>query len=268
VTLESNLKHYIERIWNDFVKIYPEADNIHKLLQNQDETVINDHIAFRTFALPQISAAKMAERFLRYGYNIEQYYEFPEKNLRALHLQHFDVCMPKIFISALILEALSDCSQHILKKAISQIPDSITKKDDLPFSGRHWQAGITEYHLLKEESEYAAWLYAHGFHANHFTISVHDLKTLKDISALNDLLKQNGFKLNSSGGEIKGTPADFLEQSSTLASPVKVSFKEGIFSVPGGYYEFAKRYTLENKKLFQGFIASSANKIFESTDRV
>ncbi len=79
-------------------------------------------------------------------------------------------------------------------------------------------------------------------------------------------LKKEGYRLNNSGGEVKGTPAQLLEQSSTLADQVDVEFQEGRFSVPSCYYEFAKRYHDTDGKLFSGFIAESADKIFESTN--
>ena len=72
--------------------------------------------------------------------------------------------------------------------------------------------------------------------------------------------------LNTSGGEIKGTPEELLEQSSTMANEVEIKFKQGSFKVLNSYYEFAKRYELPNGNLYQGFIAASADKIFESTD--
>jgi len=65
---------------------------------------------------------------------------------------------------------------------------------------------------------------------------------------------------------VKGTPEKLLEQSSTLADRVEVMFQEGKFTVPSCYYEFAKRYEGADGKLFSGFVAGSADKIFESTD--
>ena len=53
--------------------------------------------------------------------------------------------------------------------------------------------------------------------ANHFTVLVNDLTTFKNLLELNAFLKSNGFKLNSAGGEVKGSREVFLEQSSTLA---------------------------------------------------
>ena len=79
------------------------------------------------------------------------------------------------------------------------------------------------------------------------------------------MLKQNGFKLNKSGGEVKGSPDKFLEQSSTMAGLVKVAFDDKEMNIPGCYYEFAKRYNLSDGNLYQGFVETSADKIFEST---
>ena len=122
------------------------------------------------------------------------------------------------------------------------------------------------YRKLREESEYAAWFYVFGFRANHFTVSVNSLKKYDNILKVNDLIKRNGYVLNSSGGEIKGTPGDLLQQSSTLADIVSINFPEGPFDIPSCYYEFAQRYPGSDGKLYGGFNASSADKIFESTD--
>jgi hypothetical protein len=83
---------------------------------------------------------------------------------------------------------------------------------------------------------------------------------------VNTFLKDHGYQLNSSGGEIKGTAKEMLEQSSTLADQVEVRFSDGSHVIPGCYYEFARRYRNAAGKLFSGFIAGSADKIFESTD--
>ncbi len=122
------------------------------------------------------------------------------------------------------------------------------------------------YNQLREESEYAAWLYVFGYRANHFTVSINYLEHFEGIEAVNSFLKSAGFPLNTSGGEIKGSPAAFLEQSSTLADRIEVEFSEGKYVIPACYYEFARRYEQQDGVLFSGFIADSADKIFESTD--
>lgn len=65
---------------------------------------------------------------------------------------------------------------------------------------------------------------------------------------------------------MKGSPDVRLEQSSTMADKVSVTFSDGNQQIPGGFYEFAKRYPLPDGTLYQGFVEASADKIFESTD--
>jgi hypothetical protein len=64
---------------------------------------------------------------------------------------------------------------------------------------------------------------------------------------------------------VKGSPEQLLEQSSTLADSLQMQFDDGLHTVTGCYYEFAKRYTDASGQLYDGFIARSADKIFEST---
>ena len=116
-----------------------------------------------------------------------------------------------------------------------------------------------------KESDYAAWVSAFGYRPNHFTVFINELKKFSDIHVLNDFLKEQGFKLNSSGGEVKGSKEVCLEQSSTLANNIEVSFEDKKLTIPACYYEFARRYPLPDGKLYQGFVAASADKIFEST---
>ena len=47
-----------------------------------------------------------------------------------------------------------------------------------------------------------------------------------------------------------------------------MNFEEGAKKITSCYYEFAFRHPMANGELFKGFIASSADKIFESTDMV
>ena len=106
-----------------------------------------------------------------------------------------------------------------------------------------------------------------GLRANHFTISVNHLKHPSSLQEVNALLKQAGFRLNHSGGEIKGSAEALLEQSSTLADRMSMTFAgDDRHEIPTCYYEFAIRYRDREGALFQGFVTASADRIFESTD--
>jgi hypothetical protein len=89
---------------------------------------------------------------------------------------------------------------------------------------------------------------------------------LDSIEKVNSFLKENGYMINNSGGEIKGSPDIYLEQSSIISEDIEVAFQEGRYMVPGCFYEFARRYPMPDGRLFMGFVADSADKIFESTN--
>jgi hypothetical protein len=97
-------------------------------------------------------------------------------------------------------------------------------------------------------------------------VSINELAKFDDIESVNQALKDAGFALNTSGGEIKGSPEVLLEQSSTLADDSEVEFSDGKMAVPSCFYEFALRYAKPDGELYTGFVAASADKIFESTN--
>ena len=92
------------------------------------------------------------------------------------------------------------------------------------------------------------------------------LTTFEGLEELCAWLREQGCILYRVGGAIKGSPAQYLEQASTRAREVPVSFVEGTYAVPGCYYEMARRYPMPDGQLFDGFLPTSADKIFHSTD--
>ncbi|MEX0777323.1 MAG: DUF1338 domain-containing protein [Phycisphaeraceae bacterium] len=259
----------LERLWNDYTAINPQAGRIHELLASRGETIVSDHIALRTFDDPRVSVAALSRSFVAGGYEARGEYTFPEKKLFARHFEHAsgEAGLPRVFISELKLGDFSPALRKRVAALLDQMPADLPKRDDFPVAGRPWNLAVAEYEHLRQESEYAAWMSAFGFRANHFTVLVNALKSFDTLEALNVFLKQRGFALNATGGEIKGSPGEYLQQSSTLASQVPVAFTDSKQTIPGCYYEFARRYPLPDGTLFSGFVAKSADKIFQSTDR-
>ena len=145
---------------------------------------------------------------------------------------------------------------------VNEIDENILANPNFLFSGIPWgPVDFQTYKKIQSESDYASWVIAMGYIANHFTVSVTDCAFFKNLSQLNNFLKENNFEINSSGGEIKGSIDQGLEQSSIMSEKVSVNFLDGSYKVPGCYYEFAYRYNN-----FDGFITKSANHIFESTN--
>ncbi|SET77370.1 DUF1338 domain-containing protein [Thalassotalea agarivorans] len=254
-----------DKIWQDYLTVTPSAKKIHQLLGSGGD-VINDHVAYRTFNLPSIGLDKLAQHLTKLGYKACGDYHFEQKKLVAKHYEHPNDTMPKVFISELLVEEFSPEVQSIIHRLVDQMPADVASREDFLYSGTHWQVSYQDYQTLLAESEYAAWMAAWGYRANHFTVSINHLENFDDIHAVNQALKDAGFKLNSSGGEVKGDETVKLEQSSTLADKALVSFSDVEMEIPSCFYEFAKRYPMPDGKLYTGFVAASADKIFESTN--
>ncbi|MDN3698422.1 DUF1338 domain-containing protein [Vibrio sp. 03-59-1] len=255
-----------ESLWKDYIqRLCPSADKVHQLLR-EDAELINDHIALRTFNVAPLGIETLAKPFLALGYKECGDYLFESKKLVAKHYEHDDPNQPKVFISELKVEECSEALQAIVAKLVEQVDAQQLKTQDFLYSGRQWELSFEDYQTLAKESEYASWLAAHGYGANHFTVSVNQLNDFSEVQEVNDHLSSVGFVINGSGGEVKGSPEVLLEQSSTMADRVLVQFTESEQVVPGGFYEFAKRYPMNDGQLYTGFVAASADKIFESTN--
>ncbi len=256
-------------LWDQYITLNKTAGEIHRLLKNHSgEKLLNDHVAFRTFNHPSFGIKQLANTYESLGYKENGEYHFEVKKLYAKHYEHSDKNLPKIFISELLLENFSTELQETFNSMAEQTPKNIITDEAVSFSGTHWERSYKTYQKLYEESPYGAWLYAFGFCANHFTVYFNSLDKFSDLEELNTFLKKNNFVLNASGGEIKGSPELYLEQSSTMANEIEVQFTDGFYKIPSCYYEFARRYKLPDGSIYQGFVAGSADKIFESTNKI
>lgn len=262
-------QNIFDRLWQEYARDNHQVWPIHQLLQAHGEkNIVNDHVALRTFDDPRVNIQQLAQPFIDEGYRCGGEYTFVQKKLYAQHFEHpTDSNAPLVFISELKTGEFSDqLSRHVDQMLNQNWPD-ILREGPLVLAGRPWtEMSYQVYQDLLSESEYAAWLYAFGFRANHFTVLINALSHFDEVSDVNALLLDEGFGMNQAGGLVKGTPQDYLEQSSTLASKVVVEFMEGGYEIPCCYYEFAKRYPLENGQLYRGFVTQSADRIFESTD--
>lgn len=257
-----------DRLWADYTTQNPSAKQVYDLFIAEGEEVLNDHIAFRTFNDKRVDIDVMSQLFIEAGYEYKGSYNFEEKKLNARHFEHKEFRdAPRVFISELRTEEFSQFLQDTVKSMLDSIPQEMIGKGELIYAGNLWGTPSYETYLkLREESEYAAWVYVYGFRANHFTVSINGLKKTTEVEEVNTFVENHGFRINDSGGRVKGTPQELLEQSSTMAGKLPVTFIEGTYEIPSCYYEFAKRYPDTDGKLYSGFIAKSADKIFESTN--
>jgi len=209
-----------EKLWIQYSSENPSAGVIFDLFRREGENVVNDHVAFRTFDDPRVGIDVLARPFLQAGYVPRNDYSFQEKKLRA---RHFEMPgspdAPRVFISELLLGEFPAEFRELVTEQLDKLPASLLASKELILKGTVFQPlHFSVYERLREHSEYAAWLYAFGYRANHFTVNVNHLEKFTTIREVNEFLKKKGFRLNSSGGEVKGSPEALLEQSSTLVN--------------------------------------------------
>jgi hypothetical protein len=247
----------------------------------------NDHIAFRTMGVPQLGVQSLEKIFQHYGYRKMDYYHFPEKKLDAWWYAPPAPHYPRIFISELRVMDLSPQAQQIITSYTSEVASDpvdhlnlgdAAAVDEFLHSALWRLPTLEDYNTLAAESEYAAWVIYNRYYLNHFTISVHNLKEgYNTIPLFNAFLEKHGFVLNDSGGKVKTSPDGLLSQSSTVAEMITATFANGVQqSISGSYVEFAERkvlpqfaslpvHELKREHRREGFEASNADKIFEST---
>lgn len=264
---------FFENLWQDYISMTPQAEVIRKTFADTDGEVINDHVAFRTFAHTPLQLDNLETLVLQMGYSLQDEYQFKAKKLRARSYIHPDASVPKIFISELLTEQLSEKSQEILAKYSADITE-IPSDQSVFWSGRHWSApSFEDYKALMQETEYGAWLLAIGIRVNHFTVSINhltsvaELKNTAQIQRVLERVKEAGYSVNTVGGEVKGAPTTLLEQGSTMADRQQIEFADGEkHEIPTCFYEFALRYPNTEGVVYQGFVEANADKIFESTN--
>ena len=257
---------FFDALWEDFADMAPQAAAIRDQLEARGERVSNDHVAFRTFNLSPLSLSELEPHVLNLGYRLLDEYRFSDKHLRARAY----VCAgsPRIFLSELLCEELSGWARSLIEGLVSQTPPGFADGPEVFWAGLPWAAPtFADYERLSDESEYAGWLSALGLRPNHFTVSINHLSTLKSVPDVLAFVEAAGYRINEAGGRVKGTPADLLEQGSTLADRIDVAFADDSHVIPSCYYEFALRHPDREGRLYEGFVPASADRIFESTDR-
>ncbi len=262
------LDRILAELWKDFATLNPRAAEIRAKLEGMGEIVVDDHIAFRTFGSSRMNMEAVAKRFEAHGYARKGEYAFPERRVVAMHLEPPEEQLPKIFVSELQPGGWTQEFHRIVYRLIQQVPNEYAESDAFLWSGAPWRLPTWgEYEALAVESEYASWVAVFGTRANHYALLLNALRFTDDLRTFNAFIEGLGYNLNRDGGKVKGSPEAGLEQSSIMAKATMMDFADGKASVPGCFYEFAKRYPGPDGELFQGFVERSADRIFSSTDR-
>jgi hypothetical protein len=120
--MHTDVKVLFANLWQDYVAVTPSAKKVHQLLgSSQQDDVINDHIALRTFNLEKVGLEKLAAHFKALGYEECGEYHFEAKKLYAKHYEHPDRSLPKVFISELLLDKCSAYLRDTITALVEQI---------------------------------------------------------------------------------------------------------------------------------------------------
>lgn len=240
-----------------------------------------DHLAFRTVALPGLGLAALAPVFESLGWTARDDLTFPAKKLRARWYAPPSPSLPRVFISELIVDELGAEAARAVREVCSTVSPALAAAhylDTATIGGTPWaRPTLAQYRAVAAESEYGAWVLVNGGALNHTTLSVHAMRGVRDLNDLIQRLEDAGFALNQEGGAAKVSPDGLLCQASTLADNRLFRFACGAAAlVPSSYIEFAERKVLpefahlpaeqvRDEHRREGFEASNADKIFEST---
>jgi hypothetical protein len=254
----------LDALWCAYAAATPQAARIHRLLTERGEVIRHDCIALRTFGLSGTGAGigidALARPFEALGWRPRDRYRTRDRQVRARYWQHADAATPKLVISELVVEELSDDAQAAIGALVDSAPPGPCERGDLPWPARPWSVTHATYRALLAESEHAAWLAAFGLRPHHFTVDVGALSTFPDLEALDAFLIEHGERLDDRGGAIKGSRAEWLERSATRPDLVPVEFADATVRAPTGTYEFARRYRLPSGELFHGFVPAIADR--------
>ncbi len=292
----------VERLWEQYIDRVPYAKKYADLVNEKGGKTVIDHIAFRTF---NAHCGEQPEgiRAIRHILNFLDYkpvtkYNFPKKKLKAVHFEHPDEKLPKIFVSQLEVSELPGWAQQMINETIHNTTYLLTDKSiellrilgdsgNLPLEAagylvndlvnyfrRPWNIPLKENVLkINDISQYGAWVLIHGNSVNHFAVLVNDqnVKEWPDLEVTCKALAEAGIPMKDF---IEGEPGSKLRQSATLAVKEEVNVKgESVFEKiiwTYAYFELAERnyYIEENgsPKLFSGFIGEQARHLFDLTE--
>lgn len=300
VTTKEITNTLLEQLWTQYLKRVKYAQIYVDLVRQKGGTVVNDHIALRTFNThtgeqPEgIRAIKHILNFL--DYKPAGKYTFKTKKLSAVHFEHPDASFPKIFVSQIEVEQLPVWAQKIIQNTVQETPYIITdsaiellqelkKQGELPreaanllvtdlgnYFRRPWNAPRKDDVLkINDVSQYASWVLLHGNAVNHFTafINFQNIAEWPDLVTTCKALEMEGVPMKET---IEGMKGSKLQQSSTLAvkEEVDVIGEYGPEKIVWtyAYYELAQRGLIHENgeaRLFAGFLGEQAAHLFDMT---
>jgi hypothetical protein len=200
--LDGLLGRYLDRV--------PDANRVVRLFSNQGDTIVNDHIVFRSIHIESIVTI-----FFHLGYEVRmddvtnQPFNFKKKRLTGVWLKHPNVRVPRIFVSHFRFDECSPKLKSILDRYLTHWTDPI---DDLDLNDpmaintylhtAQWPTPThADYVALRDESEYLACLIYNKCYLNHFTLSVHGLASFNFLTSLNQVIQNYHVSYKAKGAD-------------------------------------------------------------------
>lgn len=267
------MKQFIRKNIDLHRKVTPSLGRVEQFLGLN--TYVPDHVAFRTFK--SLGGINLFHKYIETHYSEMDTYDFPSKELIGKWYRPNVAGLPRLFISQIEDNKLSEKSQNIIWKYAlpkHKMPCSeLTKESEyIPICMIK-----SDYEILMNESQYAAWTLLHGCLINHVGISLDSVNSVNSVNRangiesleeLNRIMESYGFNLLDNGkGKIKISTDGLLKQSSIVSDKQDKFFRitksensdlESI-RVSGGFVEFVERYR-------EGFETENAFEIFDSTN--
>ena len=297
-TKDRFISEFLRRLWDDYASRVTYARVYEEMLTDLGGNLVNDHIAFRTFALTvnghYLGVDNLKRVFEALDFEEKGAIEFPETHLFARYVQHAEPDFPRIFISELKVDELGSEIAEAIRQSVAgyqqlfsdedvealrrldeadTAPAGLLEKTVRLFTQVPW--GPVSESVVKRvnaASQYGAWVLLHGYNVNHFTgyVNRHGVEQVGNIDALIAEMKKRGVPMKS---EIEGAPGSKLRQTSTEAVrvPVQVIGDDGKtkqIEWTYAYMEYAERGEVEEngkRVLFQGFLGPQAAGLFEMT---
>lgn len=295
---EQFLAQLFDRLWDRYRQRVAYVRKYEEVVHAAGASFVNDHIAFRTFGCqqPMTGIATLARIFEALGYQASGCYQFPDKLLSAIHLQHPNGNFPKLFVSELQVWAMESAARDTILKSVHSHRQPISEETlhklhrvaDLSAADRDalLDRVVREFHDLpwnlpeKQDvvainriSQYAAWVLVHGYNVNHFTslINSQGVPTLSDIDKTVAALSAAGVPMKT---EIEGQVGSKLRQTATEAVMIDVEVTDhGVqATMPWSYayFELAERGEITDpdsgrRGRFEGFLGPQATQLFEMT---
>ena len=293
-------RNLIQMLWEAYLERVPYARKYADKVMHRGGNVVHDHLAFRTLKthmgeMPEgIAAIRHIIRCL--GYKPAGRYIFSKKKLNAVHFEHPDGSLPKIFVSEQEVGQLPSWAQQSIHDAVSETPyllsdlgiellGRLEHEAILPSEGagilenelfhyfrRPWKMPLKETVLaINDISQYTAWVLLHGNSVSHFAALVNDqgVREWPDLETTCNMLKMAGVPMKET---IEGVKGSKLRQTATLAVKEAVEVMGNDIPVEltwtYAYFELVQRGFWDEKDqsgLFQGFLEEQARHFFYMT---